>query len=80
MYDIVIPNGNEKEFILLADKLGFKGLVFLYDYSQFLLLKDKVDNKNVKIGVLATNKNIDKIRNNIDENTLVVVKSSLNAL
>ena len=30
MIDIVFPNGNEKEFISLAEKLGFKALCFVY--------------------------------------------------
>ncbi|MFH1212335.1 MAG: RNase P subunit p30 family protein [Candidatus Woesearchaeota archaeon] len=29
--DIVVPGGNEEEFVRMAEKLGVKGLVFLYD-------------------------------------------------
>lgn len=31
MIDIVVPDGDEKKFIRIAEKLGFNGLVFLYD-------------------------------------------------
>ena len=30
MIDIVVPDGEEKKFIKIAEKLGYKGLVFLY--------------------------------------------------
>ncbi len=29
--DIVIPNNNEKEFVEIAEKLGYKQLIFLYE-------------------------------------------------
>ncbi len=31
MIDIVLPNGNEEEFIAIAEQLGMTGLCFLYD-------------------------------------------------
>lgn len=31
MIDIVVPDGDEKKFIKIAEKLGFEGLVFLYN-------------------------------------------------
>lgn len=31
--DVVIPNGNEGEFVKVAKLLGYDGLIFLYDYS-----------------------------------------------
>ncbi len=35
MRDIVIPNGNENEFIMTAESLGFQELVFLYPSGKF---------------------------------------------
>lgn len=84
MIDIVIPYNNEKEFISIAEKLGYKGLCFLYDFSTYLIKKEKIneikDNK-IKIhrGILANNKNIHKIKNKLkDENIFVAIKSDIN--
>lgn len=41
MYDIVIPNKNEKEFIKIAQLLGYKGLFFLYSSDSFEEYKHK---------------------------------------
>lgn len=35
MIDIVFPRNNEQEFIKLAEKLGFKELIFLYTSADF---------------------------------------------
>jgi len=35
MIDIVIPNNNEEEFIKMAEKLGYKELLFLYNFLNF---------------------------------------------
>ena len=32
--DVVFPNGNEKEFIELAPRLGYGGLCFVYPYDR----------------------------------------------
>ena len=37
MWDIILPKDNEEEFFLMAQKLGYKGLIFLVD---------KLPNKN----------------------------------
>ncbi len=34
MIDIVFPNGNEKEFIKMAERLGIEGLMFVYPDTQ----------------------------------------------
>jgi RNase P/RNase MRP subunit p30 len=82
MIDIVIPNGNEEEFVTIAEKLGFKGLCFLYDANDYLA-KRKIENKKSKIkiykGVLTNPKNIGKIKTNLkDNNTFIAIKSSNN--
>ena len=61
MIDIVIPNKNEEEFILMAEKLGYSGLCFLYNFEDYI--NDKKFNKNkIKVynGVLAGNKDMNK--------------------
>lgn len=39
MKDYVIPNGNENEFVIMAESLGFGELIFLYPSNKF----DSVD-------------------------------------
>jgi len=76
MIDIVIPNKNEEEFILMAEKLGYSGLCFLYNFEDYI--NDKKFNKNkIKVynGVLAGNKDMNKIK---DKKVFVAVKSSNN--
>jgi len=77
MIDIVIPNNNEEEFIVMAEKLGYTGLCFLYDSNDYM--NKQFENKKIKIeiGVLGDNKNIDKIKGK-NEKVFVAVKSSNN--
>jgi len=80
MIDIIIPNNNEKEFILLAEKLGYKTLCFLYNFDKYLEKKD-FESKNIKItyGILADRNNINKINNKLkNKNDFVAIKSSEN--
>ena len=42
MIDIVIPNNNEEEFIVIAEKLGYNGLCFLYDLNDYSIKKRKL--------------------------------------
>ncbi len=37
MIDIVFPKENEKEFIMIAEKLGHSGLIFVYDKPKDIL-------------------------------------------
>ena len=86
--DIVIPSNNEKEFILLAEKLGYKTLCFLNNFDKYLG-KKKFESKNVKIscGLIADSKNIDRIKNILEklcfsselkDKVLIAIKSSEN--
>ena len=82
MIDIVVPNNNEMEFIAIAEKLGFKGLCFLYDVNDYLA-KRKIENKKNKIkiynGVLVNSKNIGKIKTKLkDAGVFIAIKSSNN--
>ena len=72
--DIVFPNGNEKEFVKIAEKLGIKGLVFAYPYEKNLKKELKYDTKlKLYLGVLADHKTIHKARADI-----ILVKSPSN--
>ncbi|MDP6139299.1 MAG: hypothetical protein QGI89_04355, partial [Candidatus Woesearchaeota archaeon] len=64
MIDIVIPKNNEEDFVAIAEKLGYKGLCFLYNYNDYLNKQKNFETKKIKIytGVLAENKNINKIK------------------
>ena len=77
MMDIVIPINNEKEFVSIAEKLGYKELLFLYPIEHYIN-KKIFESKNVKIfyGILADHKNIDKIKSK--DEVLIAVKSSEN--
>ena len=77
MIDIVIPTNNEEEFIVMAEKLGYTGLCFLYDFNDYM--NKQFENKKIKIdiGVLGDKRNIDKIKRK-NEKIFVVVKSSNN--
>ena len=90
MIDVVIPNNNEEDFIAIAEKLGYNGLCFLYDFSDYLSKKKKFGDNKIKIhtGILADNKNLNKIKNVLEkqsflselknEQTFIAVKSSYN--
>ncbi len=79
MIDIVIPNNNEQEFIAIAERLGYKGLLFLYPFNDFLE-KQKNNFKSkikIKLGILADDRSINKIKNKVKD-VFVAVKSSEN--
>ncbi len=83
MMDIVIPNNNEDEFIVIAEKLGYKTLYFLYSFDDYLGKKEKFEAKDgkikIKTGILVDTKNIFKIKNKFkDEEVFVAIKSSDN--
>jgi|TARA_Y100000310_G_scaffold194021_1_gene193999 RNase P/RNase MRP subunit p30 len=79
MIDIAIPKNNEEDFVAIAEKLGYKGLCFLYNYNDYLNKQKNFETKKIKIyrGVLAENKNINKIKSKPkNEKVFVVVRSS----
>src|SRR3989338_10317532 len=82
MIDITIPNNNEEEFITIAEKLGYRGLCFLYDFNSYSNKQEKSGkNEKIKIytGVLADSKNIYKIKSKLkNERVFVAVRSSDN--
>lgn len=53
MIDIVMPNNNEKEFIAMAKKLGYTGLIFVYDKPQKIEIKSDF---LIYPGILCKNK------------------------
>ena len=77
MMDIVIPYGNEEEFITMAERLGYTGLCFLYNFDDY---QDKKFEKNKKIkiytGILADSRNINKINKLKNKKVFVAIKSS----
>ena len=80
MIDITIPNNNEEEFITIAEKLGYRGLCFLYDFNSYSNKQEKSGkNEKIKIytGILADGKNIYKIKSKLkNEKVFVAAKSS----
>ena len=67
MIDFVVPNNNENEFIAMAERLGYKGIYFLYNLDDYLNKSKKFEIKTnkikVNIGIIADYKNIYKIKN-----------------
>ena len=63
MVDVIIPKNNEKEFIEIAEKLGKKKLIFLYELKEYK--KIKLDHKTkIKLEkglLLINNKELNKI-------------------
>ena len=59
MIDIVFPSGNEEEFILVAKKLGYDSLCFVYDLKNF---KKKKYNFNIKYCLLVNEKELNKAK------------------
>ena len=83
MIDFVVPNNNENEFIAMAERLGYKGIYFLYNLDDYLNKNKKFEIKTKKIkiniGIIADYKNIYKIKNKLkDKDVFVAVKSSDN--
>ena len=70
--DIVFPNGNEKEFLETAEKLGYDSVVFVYEKHIPALPKSKI---KIITGLVADEKQIQNAKNNAN---LVFVKSSKN--
>lgn len=65
--DIVVPDNNELELLEMADKLGFKEIIFLYDNINKKI--PKISSKKIKIytSILINNaKDIDKAKKNFD--------------
>src|SRR3989344_4351641 len=82
MIDIVTPNNNEEEFIRIAEKLGYRELLFLYDFDEYSEKQQngKAPNSKIKIshGILANERNIQKINNKFkNKNIFVAIKSSM---
>jgi len=79
MIDLVFPQKNEKKFIKIAERLGYKGLCFVYNFSsditsKTLLIKDLQKTTAVRLflGLQAAQKNIQKAKKLSD---FVLVKS-----
>ena len=73
--DIVFPVGNEKEFIEIAEKLGYDAIVFVYNNAKDLpelKIKSKV---KIFTGLLSDEKGIQKAKKKVD---VVLVKSTGN--
>ncbi|MBN2112443.1 hypothetical protein JW707_05085 [Candidatus Woesearchaeota archaeon] len=70
--DIVFPDGNEKEFLETAEKLGYSRLVFVYEKQIPEAPKSKI---KIITGLVAEEKTIQRAKNLAG---LVLVKSSRN--
>ena len=77
MIDFVMPSNNEKEFIIMAERLGYKSLFFLYPLDTFQENKNFESKIKIHRGILANPKNIDKINQKYkDKEVFVTIKSS----
>ena len=74
MIDIVFPDRNEKEFIEIAEKLGFKGLIFVYSDSSKCADAQKLGTKlKILTALVADQKKIQQAR---QKSKLVFMKST----
>ncbi|MBW2986538.1 hypothetical protein KY333_04175 [Candidatus Woesearchaeota archaeon] len=72
MIDIVFPKGNEKEFIEIAEKLGYKDLIFVYEHK-FPDVKDKFKTKlKIHDALLVQHKKVISAKN---KSKLVFIKA-----
>ena len=81
MIDIVMPCNNEEEFIVIAEKLGYNAICFLYDIRGYQTKQKKIETKKIKLytGILADSRSINKLRNKSkNEKVFVAVRSSNN--
>lgn len=83
MIDIVIPANNEMEFTAIAEKLGYKGICFLYSLNGYLNKQEKPKKPSESIqiysGILANAKDISKIKEKLKNGKVfVAVRSSNN--
>lgn len=74
MIDIVMPSGNEEEFISVAHKLGYRGLYFLYALNDYLKHDALKSDLKTYCGILAEPKKIDKLKT--QNKDFIAVKSS----
>ena len=64
--EIVIPQGNEWQFVEIASKLGIKKIIFLYEFEKFnSKIEEKIESLkksslavDINFGIIAENKNI----------------------
>ncbi len=63
-FDILLPNNNEESFIMLAEKLNYKGLLFLYSIDNFTKKKEAKYTTSLTIiqGIIAEKKDIPKAK------------------
>lgn len=54
MNDIVIPQNNEKEFIQMAEMLGYNGLIFLYK-TEKEIKQIRAEKTKIKFAIITTN-------------------------
>jgi len=70
MIDICFPKNNEQEFIKIAERLGTKNILFVYEDANKFYKKE--ENINVFNALITSAKNVEKARNKSD---LIMVKS-----
>ena len=76
-----MPCNNEEEFIVIAEKLGYNAICFLYDTRGYQTKQKKFEAKKIKLytGILADSRSINKLRNKSkNKKVFVAVRSSNN--
>lgn len=78
MIDIVVPAGNEQEFIEIGKRLGYHGICFLYRLNDYFSAAP-VSSGGIKAykGIIAESSDIGKIKSRLKgERAFVAVKSN----
>ena len=78
MIDVVFPDGNESDFIRMAERLGYNSLCFVYDFNKDLKsIKERILKEQTKVklyfGLLTDAKDVSKAKKIAE---LVLVKSA----
>lgn len=78
MREIVFPNGNEEEFVDMAEKLGYSELFFVYDINKRGIeekIKPLEKKTKIRLSVIYITKNS---KHNIKNKTIIMESSSKN--
>ena len=70
MKDYVFPNGNEQEFVEMAERLGIEELCLVYPLSKFKKTTI-VSEIEISLGILAKEKEVQKAKN-LSENIMYI--------
>ncbi len=79
VFDIVVPSGNEQEFIEIGKRLGYSGVCFLYRLNDYFSAAPISASEGIKAykGIIAESSDTGKIKSRLKgEKAFVAIKSN----